>query len=347
MTDRPLISVVSPVYGCLDCLRSLVDAVRGAFEGTALDWELILVDDRGPDQPWSLICQLAEADPRVRGVKLSRNHGQHLAIWAGLAESRGDWVAVLDCDLQDEPSVIPALHRQALRDNVDAVVVDRGSWKDTGFRRLLSQLFFRAFDLLAGVPMNNNIGNFGLYSRHLVDILLMYREKEVFLPMIVALTGLPRSLYSRDRAGRAAGDSSYDLFRLLKLATAVVIRFSDRPLKLSVIVGLAFSGFSALFSVLLLAAWATGAFTVPGWTSLILSLWFLTGLILAVLGVHGFYIGRIFAEVQNRPCILVDETTEKLKGAVRHDSPESRTGAAQPVRAGGPEHQRPALSGIS
>ena len=111
--------------------------------------------------------------------------------------------------------------------------------------------------------------------------------------------------------GRHAGQSAYSLRRLLGLAIAIIIRFSDRPLKLSVIVGLAISGFSAFFSVLLLMARVTGAFTVPGWTSLILSVWFLAGLILAVLGIHGFYMGRIFAEVKNRPRIMIETTTDQ------------------------------------
>ena len=143
-----------------------------------------------------------------------------------------------------------------------------------------------------------------------MDLLLCFRDKEVFLPVMVSLTGLPRSTYTLDRSLPPCRKSSYNLLRLLRMAIAIIIRFSDRPLKLSVILGVLFSGLAALISILLLLAGLTGAFTVPGWTSLILSLWFLTGLILAVLGVHGFYVGRIFAEVQDRPRIFVEHTTD-------------------------------------
>lgn len=306
---RPLISIVSPVYGCRDCLVSLVQAVQAAFEGTTMDWELLLVDDRGPDDPWPVIADLANSDARVRGVRLTRNHGQHLAIWAGLEAARGDWVAVIDCDLQDNPEIIPVLYTEAQEQNVEAMVVDRGAWVDTWFRRAASSVFYRMIDLVAGVSMKSNIGNFGLYSRRMVDILLLYREQEVFLPIMVAMTGLERGFHRMDRSGRVAGESSYRLLRLVRLAIAIVIRFSDRPLKLSVLVGLIFSSLSALISVVILVAWLAGAFTVPGWTSVILSLWFLSGLIMAVLGVHGFYIGRIFAEVKTRPRILVEQMT--------------------------------------
>jgi dolichol-phosphate mannosyltransferase len=224
--------------------------------------------------------------------------------------ARGSWVAVIDCDLQDNPGIIPKLYEKALLEVADAIVVDRGDWSDTGFRRSASRLFYWAMNRITGIQLDNNIGNFGLYSRRLVEILLTFRDKEVFLPVMISLTGLPRATYKVNRSGRQIGASSYSVLRLMRMAVAVIIRFSDRPLKLSIVAGLAFSTLSVLCSVFILAAWATGAFTVPGWTSLILSLWFLAGLILAVLGVHGFYVGRIFAEVQDRPRILVEQTTD-------------------------------------
>ena len=309
MTKGALISVVSPVYGCRDCLEKLAASVRQAFEGSGLDWELVLVDDRGPDQPWQLITELAEQDPRIRGVRLARNHGQHLAIWAGLGAARGDYVAVIDCDLQDDPAAIPALYQALSGTENEAVLVDRGSWNDSRFRRSASSLFYRIVRMLTGVEIKN-LGNFGLYSRRMVDTLLMFGEQEVFLPIMVNLSGLPTMRFKLDRSARYAGQSSYSLARLMILAVAIIVRFTDRPLAISVFVGLVFSGLSATISLVLLLLWAFGAFSVPGWTSTILSLWFLSGLILATLGVHGFYIGRIFREVQNRPRILIEQQTD-------------------------------------
>lgn len=311
MSRGTLISVVSPIYGCRDCLEALADAVRYAFDGSGLDWELILVDDRGPDKPWSTICELAARDNRIHGLRLSRNHGQHLAIWAGLAQAKGDWIAVIDCDLQDDPSALPELYKAALERHVDAMVVDRGSWSDSWFRRTASRAFYRTVKLLGGISIQN-AGNFGLYSRRMVDTLLQYEEQEVFLPMMVALSGLKCEKLTLDRSERAAGTSSYSFRRLLSLASAIIVRFSDRPLKLSIVVGFAFSIFSALISFLLVILWLLEIVVVPGWTSTVLSVWFLSGLIMATLGVHGFYIGRIFAEVKRRPRILVETTTAEL-----------------------------------
>ncbi|TCP39527.1 glycosyltransferase family 2 protein [Rhodovulum marinum] len=302
------ISVLSPIYGCRDCLKALADRVRETFEGTELDWELVLVDDRGPDAPWDIIVKLAAADDRIRGIRLARNHGQHLAIWAGLAAATGDYVAIIDCDLQDDPTVIPDLYRRIREEQVDAVLVDRGSWSDSKFRRLASRSFYGTVKYLTGVTISN-IGNFGLYSRRMVDTLLLFKEQEVFLPVMVSLTGLSTIRHTVDRDARHAGSSSYSVRRLLQLAVAIIIRFTDRPLKLSVIIGLIFSGAAAAISLLLLILWLMGTFTVAGWTSTILSMWFLSGLILATLGIHGFYLGRVFREVQDRPRILVETTT--------------------------------------
>ena len=201
-----------------------------------------------------------------------------------------------------------------MSEQTDAVVVNRGNWKDSRFRRLASRAFYKITDLLGGIRLDNNVGNFGLYSRRMVRVLLSYQEQEVFLPVMVTLTGLPRSALLLDRSGRHAGESSYSLKQLVRLAGAIIIRFSDRPLKLSILLGLTISTVSAVLSVLLFAVWLTGAFTVPGWTSLILSVWFLAGVILAVLGVHGFYMGRIFTEVKKRPRIQVDKTTYETLG---------------------------------
>lgn len=319
--QMPMISVVSPVYGCRDVLTELAKRVEEAFQNESFAWELVLVDDRGPDQPWPVIEELSATNPRIRGIRLARNHGQHLAIWAGLEAARGDFVAVIDCDLQDDPAVIPELYRKAMQDDVEAVIVDRGNWSDSKLRRTASRSFYALVKWLAGVQINN-IGNFGLYSRRMVDTLLLFTEQEIFLPIMVSLTGYATTKYKVDRDNRFEGESSYSLLRLLRLAVAIVIRFSDRPLKLSVLVGGAFSIMAASISFVLFVMWLAGTFTVQGWTSTILSIWFLSGLILATLGIHGFYLGRVFREVQGRPRILIQQTTASERSA----QPEARSG---------------------
>jgi dolichol-phosphate mannosyltransferase len=204
--------------------------------------------------------------------------------------------------------MIPDLHAEAQRTGVDAVVVGRGEWSDSAFRRQASRQFFRLLHALAGVRLEN-VGNFGIYSRRMVDMLCRFHEQEVFLPIMVGLTGLRTSQMQVDRGSRLEGRSSYSLVRLLRLAAAIIIRFSDRPLKLSALVGLTFAAVAFVLSLFLFVGYFLGAFTVPGWTSVVLSVWFLSGLIMLVLGIHGFYLGRVFAEVRARPRLSVERTT--------------------------------------
>ena len=308
MNSQPEISIVCPVYGCRDCLAPLARSVQTAMGAAGLTWELVLVDDRGSDEPWPIISELAAQDPRVRGLQLARNYGQQLAIWAGLEAAKGAWVAVIDCDLQDDPEAIAKLHQEAIRARVDAVVVDRGEWSDSAFRRAASRIFYRLIRLFAGIHLQN-VGNFGIYSRRMVDMLLRFEEQEVFLPLMVSLTGLRTTQLRLDRSDRLVGKSSYSFGRLVRMAMAVIVRFSDRPLKFSALLGLLFSFLAAAASVYLLVGSMLGAFTVPGWTSLVLSVWFLSGLIMLVLGIHGFYLSRVFAEVRRRPRLLIEGTT--------------------------------------
>lgn len=310
MDNRAKISVVSPVYGCVDSLDDLVFSVRKAFEHRRdLEWELILVDDRGPGAPWSRICELSKEDTRVRGVRLSRNHGQHLAIWAGLEHAEGEWVAVIDCDLQDDPDLIPALHDKAMAETLDAVLVERGVWKDVAWRRAASKATRRLMQTLSGIDMRPDYGNFGIYSRRLRDVLLSYKDNEVYLPLMVTISGFDKGVIVHTRSTRPVGASSYDLLRLVRLAVGLIVRFSDRPLKLSVVTGAIISICSTIIAIGLLISALAGAFSVPGWVSTMISIWFLSGLILATLGIHGFYIGRVFSQVQNRPRVIVQDLT--------------------------------------
>lgn len=312
MSQNQLISVVSPVYGCNECLGQLKKAVSDTMEETPYEWELILVDDRDPGEPWDIIVGLSRKEPRVRGVRLARNHGQHLAIWAGLEAAKGDWVVVVDCDLQDNPRHIPELIEKALTENVEAVVVERGSWSDSTFRRVSSRNFYRIVRVLSGINLNN-VGNFGIYSRRMIDLLLRFEEQDVYLPLMVSITGLKKTQLVVDREERHSGQSSYTTRQLFRLAFSLIVNFSDRPLKYVAALGAVMSLVSVVLSIALIGAYFLGTFTVPGWSSIILSMWFLSGLILAVLGIQGIYLGRIFSEAKGRPRIIVETETDTDK----------------------------------
>lgn len=305
--SHPVLSVVSPVYGCAGCLEALCERIAAAVAPLGVDHEIVLVCDASPDGAWARIRELAARDPRVRGLNLSRNFGQHPAITAGLAHARGDWVVVLDCDLQDPPEAIPALFERA-RAGFDAVVAQRKARKDGAIKRALSAAFYGVLSWLTGERYDPETANFGIYSRRLVDTVLGLPESGRFFPLLVRWAGLPRTTLAVEHAERASGRSGYSLVRLLRLALEVITSHSDRPLRMVAKLGLLFGLASFAFVALSVYRWWVGDIAVAGFTSVIASIWLVGGATITSLGIVGIYVGRIFNETKRRPVYVIGET---------------------------------------
>lgn len=304
----PKISVVSPVYRARECLDELYRRLVDTLSGISGDFEIILVEDHGNDGSWERIVELSRADPRVRGVKLSRNFGQHRASTAGLDLAEGDWVVLMDCDLQDPPEAIPQLYAKAL-EGYDIVTASFTHRAETSGRQFLSRRFWGMLSWLAGIEFDPNVGNFRILSRRVVESFRGYREQFRYTGAILNLVGFRSASIPVSRAERYAGDSSYDARRLLAVATDIVLAYSDKPLKVSVAVGLAMAALSFATGLVILVLGTTGYVTVSGWTSVMVSVYFIGGLIIANLGVIGSYLGRIYDEVKKRPLYVVETTT--------------------------------------
>lgn len=302
----PDVSIVVPVYGCAGCLEDLVDRCLLACAGRVV--ELLLVDDASPDGAWARITELAARHAAVRGVKLSRNFGQHAAIRAGLAHARGARVVVMDCDLQDRPEEIPAL-LQRLDDCVDVVQAQRTGRRDGWRKRLASRLFYALLSWLGGAPFDHRIANFGAYSRRVVDLVLAMPESDSCFPLMVRWTGLPATTVEVTHAARAEGDSSYTLRRSLRLALAIVLSHSDKALRMVVALGLGVSGVALAVVLAAVVLFFSGYTGVAGYTSIIASIWLLGGILLSSLGVVGLYVGQVFRDVKARPAYVVDRVT--------------------------------------
>lgn len=309
------LSIVVPLYGCRPTLEQLVEELTASCSSVTSEFEIILVDDRGPDKPWDLMLEIAKRNNHVRCVRLARNFGQHPAIWAGLNTSKGRWVVVMDGDLQDDPSFVAELFRRARSGGNDYLIVERGTWSDSKFRRVSSAAFYSVFSYLAGVKLSSRWGNFGIYSRQVIDAVLSIREQNVFFPAAVAWVGFDSEHVLLDRDERMQGESAYNLNKMLILAAKTIVAFSNRPLRISIHLGLAVSALSAVVALLLLLVGLLGGTAIEGWTSIMLSIWFFSGLIVANLGLLGIYLGRVFAEVKNRPVYIVSEDV----GTVRAD----------------------------
>jgi glycosyltransferase involved in cell wall biosynthesis len=301
-----LVSVVSPIYGCADCIERLCEQVIAAVESTGSRCEVVLVCDASPDDAWERIVEVASVEPRVRGLRFSRNFGQHAAISAGLAAARGDYVVVMDCDLQDPPSAIPALLERAL-EGFDAVVGERKQRRDGWFKRLASRAFYATLGYLTGERYNAEVANFGIYSRPLVDAIVAMPEAGRFFPLLVRWVGFRQTSLPVQHASRESGQSGYSLLKALRLALDAIMSFSDRPLRLVVRVGLGFSLIAFLFVAYSVFRYLAGDIAVAGFTSIVASIWLVGGVTIACLGVVGLYVGRIFGEAKRRPHYLIAE----------------------------------------
>ena len=306
LSSPPFFSVVSPVYQAEDSVAELVRRVKASVGTLTENYEIILVDDGSLDGSWACIKAQTALDPRVRGLRFSRNFGQHRAITAGLDCSQGEWVVVLDCDLQDRPEEILALFATAQR-GYDMVLARRTNRQDSWNKKVLSRLFYRVLAYLTENPQDPAVANFGIYHRKVIAAVLTMRESIRYFPTMVRWVGFRTGYLDVTHAERTAGASNYRLSQRLNLGLDILLAYSDKPLRLTIKLGLLLSGGAFLFVPITLLRYWIGQISQPGYTSLIISIWFFAGLLLAVLGMVGLYIGKTFEQVKNRPLYIVDE----------------------------------------
>ena len=305
----PLISVVIPVYKAEECLHELYRRLASALSTISKDFEILLVEDCGGDRSWDIICELSRQDTRVRGFRFSRNFGQHYGITAGLDNAHGEWVVVMDCDLQDRPEEIPRLYKKA-QEGFDVVLALRAERKDSLFKRLSSYLFFRLFRYLSGLDYNGDAGNFRIVSRKVADCYRKMRENLRLFGALVTWMGFPTAAINVEHAERVGGKSSYTFRKLLHLAVDTVIAYSDKPLRVTVKFGLVISLIAFAFGIYFIVRTIFYNQPVAGWPSLIVSLYFLGGVIISILGIIGIYLGKVFDEVKGRPLYIIADRTD-------------------------------------
>ena len=299
------------MYLAGEMVEELVQRLVVVLEAISPYFEIILVDDRSPDDSWVRILTQSAKDPRVQGLRLSRNFGQHYAITAGLDRCRGEWVVVLDCDLQDRPEEIAALFAAA-QQGYDLVLARRTNRQDSWNKKLLSRLFYRVLSYLTETPQDPTVANFGIYHRKVIAAVLAMRENIRYFPTMVRWVGFRVAYLDVAHGRRAVGRSSYGLSQRLNQALDITLANSDKPLRLAVKFGLVLSGGVFLFVPITLWRYWVGQISQPGYASLIISIWFFSGLLLSVLGMVGLYIGKTFEQVKNRPLYLVDEQTDSV-----------------------------------
>lgn len=304
---KPFISIVTPLYQGETTIYSLYLRVRKVLEEQIIhDFELIIVDDASPDGGWSVVQRIVNEDSRVKGIQLSRNFGQYLALTAGLDQAQGEWIVIMDCDLQDRPEEIPKLYQKAL-EGFDVVLAQRVERRDKLLKRLSSRAFYALFSYLTDTRQDPSTSQFGLYHHRVIETLLSMRERLRFIPALLGWVGFRQTAIpvQHAEAERENAKSSYSFKRLFNLAFDTIIAFSDKPLRLVMKLGMLISVLALLYAAYILFNALTGIREPMGWSSLMVCITFFSGLIIFLLGINGLYLSRVFDEVKARPLYIV------------------------------------------
>lgn len=277
-----------------------------ALSGMGVDYEMILVNDASPDNSWQAIEAECKKNPKVKGLNLSRNFGQHYAITAGLRYTTGDWVIVMDCDLQDRPEDIPALYAKA-QEGYDIVFARRvvkhvGWWK-----QFSSVAFHKVFDWLSGTKTDPAIANYGIYCRKAIEEYNKIPQYARSFVPLMELVGFKRGYVDVEQDASARGESSYTLVKLLIHSFRIIITSTNKPLRMAVGVGFGMAALSFVLALYNVIAKLVGIIMIDGYTTTVFSIWFVGGLLLSVIGVLGLYIGAIFDQVKGLPLFVVKD----------------------------------------
>lgn len=306
MRTTPSISIVSPVYYGENVVKKLVHHIEKYVSLITDNFDIILVEDNSPDQSWSAIEDICKHNIKVKGIKLSRNFGQHYAITAGLEHAKGEWVIVMDCDLQDRPDQIEKLFAKT-KEGFDIILARRVVRQDSPLKRLSSRIFYKVFGYLTDTYQDPTVANFGVYHKNVVQAILSMKDHIRYFPTMTQWVGFNKTYVDVKHGEREEGSSTYSWKSLFKLAFNNIIAFSTKPLRMTVQLGLTISIISAIIGVYYLINYSLGNITVTGFTSLIISLWFLAGIIIFILGIIGIYLGKVFEKVKSRPVYIIEK----------------------------------------
>lgn len=302
------LSIVSPVYRAEKIVDELVKRIRIEAEKITEDYEIILVEDCGPDNSWEKIKENCKIDKRVKGIKLSRNFGQHYAITAGLSASNGDYVIVMDCDLQDDPIYFQSL-LEKVNEGCEIVYTYKKQREHGWFKNLTAFVFFRIYNFLVDSPIlkgKYNVGTYSIISRKVVDAYLQVGDYRRHYLSLLRWVGFESSSIIIEHQSRFEGKSSYSWNKLITHAIDGIISQSDKILRLTAVFGFILSSISFFAAISIVISYFLRPFQA-GWPSMMVLLLLVGGLIITSIGVSGLYIGKIFEQTKNRPLFVIQK----------------------------------------
>lgn len=306
LSSKVELSIISPVYRGADILEELCRQIEAAISNVVSSYEIILVDDGSPDGAWNKISELARRDPRIKGVRLARNFGQHFAITAGIDHACGKYTVLIDCDLQENPQDIPRL-LAAAKDGADVVYAERKQREQGPLKTWAANCYYQIYNFLTESKRSNpRRANLSLLSERAREAYRRFRDTQRHYLLIVDWLGYPSTTIEIEHHPRHSGRSAYTFWKLLNHAIDGIVSQSTRLLRLSVVVGLFLSLGSIIGSAWLVIAYFVHGFK-EGWASLAVLILLCTGSVLLSVGVASLYIGKIFEQVKGRPLYLVQD----------------------------------------
>lgn len=309
MSNTPNLSIVVPVYNEAANLEVLYSALIAVLEETNRSYEVIFIDDGSSDKTFEVVRALNDKDSQVKGFSFSRNFGHQVALFAGLAQAKGEIVISMDGDMQHPPSMIPDLLAK-YEEGYDIVNTKRIDAESTGlFKRLSSRWYYGMLNALSDVPIEPAAADFRLMNRKAVDALNSLPETHRFTRGLVGWMGFKQAILPYQAADRHAGASKYTFFKMLRFGLDGIVSFSVKPLRIAFYTGVLVSIAALIYAVYAIIQHFLGA-TVEGWTSILVSVLFIGGVTLLSLGVIGEYIARIFNEVRRRPMYFFKDKVE-------------------------------------
>lgn len=297
------LSVVIPVYGCRAALPELHRRLTETVQKLTDDYEIILVNDQCPQNSWEVIEVLCREDRHVVGIEMSRNFGQMKAILAGLDYSTGDWIVVMDCDLQDRPEEILNLYAKA-QEGYDAVFARRAKRKDGLLKKLLAKMFYAIYRFATDGNYDGAVCNFSIIKRQVADEYCRMREQHRGYVMYIKWLGFRQAEIDVEHNERFEGQSGYDLKKRINMALELLTSQSDKILRTVVTLGFLMS-FISLVAIVFLIIYHFTADVSTGWTSLIATSFLIGGIIISVTGIVGIYVGSTFMQAKDRPLYVV------------------------------------------
>ena len=287
-------------------VTELYQRISQTLNDLDLEYEIIFVDDCYGDRSLEIARNILKNDKKIKIIKLSRNFGQHAAINAGINNADGDWLVVIDSDLQDSPEEIKNLYKKA-KEGYDIVLAKRLNRKDSFIKKSTSFVFSKIASYMSGFEIDYRTSNYGIYSKRVIENYKSLPESKLFFPFIVQWLGFPKSAIEVEHSERLHDKSSYRISKLLNLAFDSILYSSTKPLLTTIKIVLFISALSFIYSGYIIFKKFAYGIPVLGWASTTASIWFLSGLVITVIGVVGAYVGKVFEETKKRPMYIIED----------------------------------------